>query len=200
MKRTSFSPQASPDELTVDLQSMKRRHLRQVLRIEEMTYPRPWSFGLFLGELALKATRHYVVARVDNQVVGYGGLMWMDTDTHVTNIAVDPAWQQHAIGSRIMLNLAKKSLRWGCSDITLEVRQTNVAAQRLYFKFGFAPEGVRKAYYIDNKEDALILWARNTHTVDYVARLAAIERSIPGRTLVDPTLLRAVAQDDEAVA
>ena len=200
MKQASFPPQVAPDQLKVDLQFMKRRHLRQVLRIEGMIYPRPWSFGLFLGELSLKATRHYVVARVDNQVVGYGGIMWMDTDTHITNIAVDPAWQQHAIGSRIMVNLARKSMQWGCSDVTLEVRQSNVAAQRLYFKFGFAPEGVRKAYYVDNKEDALVLWARNTHTLDYAARLASIEQSIPGQTLMDPTLLRAVATDSEIVA
>jgi ribosomal-protein-alanine N-acetyltransferase len=184
--QTALVPE--PHSLVVSISHMKRRHLRQVMRIEGQVYPRPWSMGLFLGEIGLRGTRQYVVARVDGRVIGYGGVMWADGDAHITNVAVDPAWQRHAVATRLMLVLVRHAMRWKCDDLTLEVRKSNEAAQRLYFRFGFAPEGVRKAYYLDNHEDAILMWARGVRTVDYAARLAQLEQSLPGRTVLDPAL------------
>src|SRR6185369_14596096 len=75
------------DGLHVELVTMRRRHLRGVLKIEAQVYPRPWSLGLFLSELALRSTRIYLVAKVGTTVVGYAGLMLTGTDGHVTTIA-----------------------------------------------------------------------------------------------------------------
>ena len=175
-----------PDaELEVVLTPMRRRHLRSVLRIEEVVHPRPWSMGLFLGELAYGPSRVWYVAKVGSTVVGYAGLMLVEEDGHITNVAVAPAWQGHRIGSRLVHALAVAGRERGARHLTLEVRVGNVAAQRLYQAFGFAPAGVRKGYYVETNEDAIIMWANDVDTPEYGARLAALAESVPGTTVVE---------------
>jgi len=108
-------------------------------------------------------------------------------DAHVTTIAVDPAWHRHKIGSRLMLNLARVAVARGAKHLTLEVRVSNTGAQAMYRAFGFRPAGVRKNYYVETNEDALVMWADDIHLPDYQARLAGIEAGIPGTTTVEPT-------------
>lgn len=170
------------DAVTVHLVPMRRRHLRSVVRIENQVYPRPWSLTLFLGELALRAGRYYVVARVDGAVVGYAGLMLSLDEGHVTTIAVDPAWQRHRVGSRLLLDLHRAARARGARHMTLEVRVSNTAAQAMYERFGYRTEGVRKNYYAETKEDALIMWVHHIDSPGHSARLAAIEAGIGGVT------------------
>src|ERR1051325_8304070 len=150
---------------------MRRRHLRSVLRIEAQVYPRPWSLSLFLSELSLRHSRTYVVARVDGVVVGYAGLMYTGDDAHITTIAVDPAWHRHKIGSRLMLHLAREARTRAAANLTLEVRVSNTGAQAMYRQFGFEPAGIRKNYYVETNEDALVMWAEHLDTPDYQRRL-----------------------------
>jgi ribosomal-protein-alanine N-acetyltransferase len=174
-----------PPELSVHLVPMRRRHLRSVLRIEAQVYPRPWSLSLFMSELALRATRTYYVARVDSAVVGYTGLMMSGDDGHVTTIAVEPMWQRHKIGTRLLLTIAREAIRRGARNLTLEVRVGNQAAQALYRAFGFRPAGIRKNYYAETNEDALVMWAEDVDTAGYADRLARLEAGITGDTVVE---------------
>jgi ribosomal-protein-alanine N-acetyltransferase len=178
---TSLDPQS----LEVRITAMRRRHLRSVLRIENSVYPRPWSLGLFMSELAIRAGRVYLVARVGPTVVGYAGLMLSVDDGHVTTIAVDPSWQRGKVGTRLLLELSRRAIAQGAKNLTLEVRVTNDGAQAMYRSFGFAPAGVRKGYYIENNEDAIIMWVHDVDLPVYRDRLDAIERSIPGTTILD---------------
>jgi ribosomal-protein-alanine N-acetyltransferase len=172
-------------ELAVQLVPMRRRHLRSVLRIEAQVYPRPWSLSLFMSELALRSTRAYYVARVEGMVVGYAGLMITADDGHVTTIAVDPAWHRHKIATRLMLVLAGEAIRRGATGLTLEVRVGNNGAQALYRKFGFHPAGIRRNYYVETNEDALVMWADDVDGTEYAQRLARIEAAVPGTTIVE---------------
>jgi [ribosomal protein S18]-alanine N-acetyltransferase len=174
----------APD-LDVRLVAMRRRHLRSVLRIEAKVYPVPWSMSLFLSELAMRSTRAYYVAFVGRQVVGYAGLMMTLDDGHVTTIAVDPAWHRQGIGTRLLLALAHEARRRGATSLTLEVRLNNKGAQNLYRLFGFRPVGVRKNYYAETKEDALVMWADDVADGEYGRLLAAIEAGVPGTTEVE---------------
>jgi ribosomal-protein-alanine N-acetyltransferase len=171
-------------ELAVELVPMRRRHLRSVLRIEAQVYPRPWSLSLFVSELALRASRLYAVARVNGVVAGYAGVMFAGEDAHVTTIAVDPAWHRHKVGTRLLLHLARSSIERGAHHLTLEVRVSNEAAQSLYRGFGFKPAGIRRNYYVETNEDALVMWAENIDAPDYGALLDDIEAGIPGTTAV----------------
>ena len=172
-------------DVEVELVPMRRRHLRSVVRIEAQVYPRPWSHSLFVSELALRSSRSYVVAKVGRDVVGYAGLMMSLTDGHVTTIAVDPVWHRRGVGIRLLLALAREAIERGALAMTLEVRLSNRGAQEMYKRFGFTPVGVRKGYYADTGEDALIMWAYEVGEPAYRRLLAGIERSIRGTTVVD---------------
>ncbi len=174
-----------PAELHVRITPLKRRHLRQVMRIEQQVYPRPWSLGVFYSELGHRdGTRCYVVARLGSTVVGYGGMLFADVDAHVTNVAVEPAWHRHKIGSRLMLTLGRQARAHRAKSMTLEVRVSNHAAQALYTGFGFSPVGMRKKYY-ENVEDAIVMWAHDVPGDAFAERLRAIEESLPGSTVWD---------------
>jgi ribosomal-protein-alanine N-acetyltransferase len=160
-------------ELEVHIVPMRRRHLRSIVRIEAQVYPRPWSHSLFVSELALRSTRAYFVAKVGRDIVGYAGLMMSMTDGHVTTIAVDPAWHRHGIGTRLLLAL------------TREVRLSNKGAQEMYKRFGFTAVGVRKGYYADTGEDALVMWAYEVDQPAYRELLAGLERGIKGTTVYE---------------
>ena len=174
-----------PTAIEVHLVPMRRRHLRSVLRIESQVYPRPWSLSLFVSELALRSTRVYYVARVDTTVVGYCGVMMAGEDAHVTTLAVDPQWQRHGIATRLLLNAVRLVTQRGARHMTLEVRVSNAPAQALYRRFGFHPAGVRKGYYVETNEDALVMWAESVDSDDYAARLAGLEAEVPGTTVIE---------------
>ena len=162
---------------------MRRRHLRGVLRIEQQVYPRPWSMGLFMSELGQRSARVYLVARVGDTVVGYAGLMLVLEDGHVTTLAVDPAWHRHKIGTRLLLALNDAAVARGAENLTLEVRVSNRPAQALYRRFGFVPAGIRKGYYVETNEDALVMWANDVDTPEHERRLEAVAATIPGTTI-----------------
>jgi ribosomal-protein-alanine N-acetyltransferase len=179
-------PAPAERSLSVEIVPMRRRHLRAVLRIEAAVYPRPWSLALFLSELALRTTRAYRVARAAGSVVGYAGLMWSGDDAHVTTIAVDPAWQRHKVGTQLLLHLAELARARGARNLTLEVRVSNLGAQALYHQFGFAPAGIRKNYYTETNEDALVMWAEDIGSEAYGRRLAAIAARLDAAGLRGP--------------
>jgi [ribosomal protein S18]-alanine N-acetyltransferase len=162
----------------ISIEVMKRRHLRQILPIEQQSYPRPWTLGIFHGELdgVRDGHRFYIVAKQRGDVVGYGGLLFALEDAHVTNIAVDQRQQRRGIGGLLMLALARAAIAHGSQNLSLEVRVSNKAAQELYRQFGFAPAGVRPRYY-ENVEDAIIMWCHDINTPEYAARLAELARN-----------------------
>ena len=171
--------------LTVTVQPMRRRHVRSVLRIEQQVYPRPWSSSLFLSELALRSTRAYFVARVGRELVGYAGLMMTLDEAHVTTIAVDPRRHRSKIGTRLMLVLAREAIARGANLLTLEVRMSNAAAKDMYRRFGLGPVGVRKNYYQEVNEDALVMSVHDIDQAEYAALLDSIERTVPGETIIE---------------
>jgi ribosomal-protein-alanine N-acetyltransferase len=173
---------AARERAHVDVLPMRRRHLRSVLRIEQQVYPRPWSSSLFLSELALVGSRCYVVARAARGIVGYGGAMFVAGDAHITTLAVDPPWQRRGIGTRVLVALARAARERGVEQLTLEVRASNRAAQELYRRFGFTAAGVRRGYYADNGEDAIVMWARGVGEPEYGDLLDAHLLRVPGTT------------------
>jgi ribosomal-protein-alanine N-acetyltransferase len=157
------------------IEPMRRRHLDDVLHIEQGSYPKPWSRNVFQSEIELArgGERHYVVARAGGTVVGYAGLMFVVGDAHVTNIAVATEQQRSGIGTRLLASLAWEAIRRGCEAMTLEVRVSNTGAQALYRRFGFVPAGVRQRYY-ENTEDAIVMWCHDIVTPEFAERLASL--------------------------
>jgi [ribosomal protein S18]-alanine N-acetyltransferase len=158
---------------------MRRRHLRGVMAIERQVYPRPWSPNLFISEMAESRNRCYLVARIDRQVVGYGGLICYGEEAHITNVAVDPDLQRRKIGMRVLNDLILAAIEMGADAVSLEVRVTNWGAQRLYGRFGFHPVGVRKNYYQEIGEDALIMWLDGVQEAGFRRRLRGLMDELP---------------------
>lgn len=142
----------------VVLASMGQAHLDAVHAIETIVHGRPWSREQFVEELRHPDDRRYLVALHDGEVVGYGGVQVIAGDAHVTTVAVRPDARRRGIGSRLVAALLDEGRSRGATAATLEVRASNRPAQELYRRFGFAPVGVRRAYYDDTGEDALVMW------------------------------------------
>lgn len=104
-------------------------------------------------------------------IVGHGGI-WLSLDEgHITTIAVHPDHRSRGIGELLVIGLIDQAYELGAQQLTLEVRVSNVAAQRLYHKYGFAEHGIRHRYYTDNNEDAIIMWTESIHSPSFVQRL-----------------------------
>jgi [ribosomal protein S18]-alanine N-acetyltransferase len=162
----------------MDLARMRRRHLKRVMAIESMVYPRPWSLTLFLSEIAQRNTRTYLVARHDGYVIGYAGMMFTGREAHVTNIAVDPAYHGRKVGTRLLLALLTEAIARGAGTISLEVRVSNVEAQNMYTKFGFVTTNVRKGYYVETREDAFVMIVDDARSTEYRLRLQTIRNEL----------------------
>jgi [ribosomal protein S18]-alanine N-acetyltransferase len=146
---------------------MRRRHLRGVMSIEREVYPRPWSPSLFVAEMSETGNRAYLVARLGRDVVGYAGMICYGDEAHITTVAVDPVHHRKKIGTRLLFELLRTAVDMGARAVSLEVRMSNWGAQRLYGRFGFRPVGVRKGYYQETGEDALIMWVDDVHLPEY---------------------------------
>lgn len=163
----------------VVIEPMRRSHVKDVLAIEEQVYPKPWTQGVFTSEidLARKGQRNYVVAMVDGEVVGYGGMMFAPDEAHITNVAVDPVVRRRGVATRLLLHLIRDAVSRGFAALTLEVRVSNDAAREMYRRFGFAPAGIRQRYY-ENREDAVVMWAHDVDGDEYARRLAGLEAGL----------------------
>ena len=160
---------------TLSLRPMTADDVEAILGLERSIFPTPWTEGILRDELAADR-RTYLVAEEGGEIVGYGGVMIVLEDAHITNLAVDPAARGRGVAKRLFLDLAEGALDDGAEHLTLEVRMSNLDARRLYSRFGFAPVGIRKDYYVD--EDALIMWVTDAAGPEYRARLAEIREGL----------------------
>lgn len=162
----------------LEIARMRRRHLRRVLAIEALVYPRPWSGSLFLSEMSQRGTRSYIVGKLQGDVVGYCGMMFTGPESHITNIGVDPRVQGHKVGTRLLLTQISEAIAQGAETVSLEVRVSNTIAQNLYQKFGFQVVGRRKGYYIETNEDALVMLVEEVPSPVYRERLRRISEEL----------------------
>lgn len=135
-------------------------HLDDVLEIERLSFKTPWSKFAFIHEIQFQKSVFRVI-EVDGRVVGYGGFWLVLDEAHISNIAVHPDYRRRGLGRMLLIRLLEEAVSRGATKASLEVRRSNVAAQQMYGGFGFKVVGVRKHYYSDENEDALIMWNGN---------------------------------------
>ena len=127
-----------------------------VYAIERATFSRPWTRQDFVREMTVNACARYLVAEENGTILGFAGAWIVLDEAHVTNIAVTEARRGQGIGHRLTAALMQYAANLGVVYTTLEVRRSNTAAQKLYQSLHFEYVGVRKKYYEDNGEDALL--------------------------------------------
>ena len=137
---------------------MEPRHLDEVLVIENASFSSPWTRESLSKDLTENERAVYIVATIDGAVVGYAGMWHIVNEGHITNVAVKEGQRRTGIGDILVDGLVAEAISRDIFAITLETRVSNAAAQKLYAKHGFKPEGFRKGYYADDREDAVIMW------------------------------------------
>ncbi|MCW5936163.1 MAG: ribosomal protein S18-alanine N-acetyltransferase [Fimbriimonadaceae bacterium] len=138
-------------------EALKESHLNAILEIERASQGVPWSEQAFRNELG-HDHGIFLVAIVDGKVVGFAGAWVLIDEAHVTTVAIHPTMRRKGLGEKLVLELLSRSQEKGATCATLEVRASNEAAIHLYRKLGFVDAAVRKNYYPDNREDALVMW------------------------------------------
>lgn len=145
--------------MRIEITPMKLEDLNEVLEIEALAFTTPWSRSSFLYELLENERALYLVAKNEfERVVGYVGMWIVFDEGHITNLATHPDFRRRGVAHKLMNELIRVSKEKGVRYLTLEVRRSNSSAQELYQKMGFVHMGVRRKYYLDNNEDALIMW------------------------------------------
>jgi ribosomal-protein-alanine N-acetyltransferase len=144
-----------PLRLTIEV--MRLEDLEAVHQIELASFSAPWPANAYRSELETNRLATYLVARTEDRIVAYGGMWLMVDEAHITTFAVHPSWRRQKIGERLLLAFLDHALARHAREATLEVRLSNLAARRLYEKYGFRPVGLRPRYYSDDGEDALIM-------------------------------------------
>lgn len=142
----------------LSIRKMIKEDIEQVYQIELLSFSVPWSKESLLYELEQNLFAKYIVVESEGQIIGYCGLWVIMEDAQITNIAVHPDYRGLNIGESLLKFAVQLSKEMKAKRITLEVRVSNHVAQSLYKKVGFVTGGIRKRYYTDNQEDALIMW------------------------------------------
>ena len=158
--------------MSATLRAMRAEDIAAVHAIEVASFPLPWSRTMFESELAHEYDRIWIVAEADGEVIGYGGLMLVDDEAHVMNIAVREGARGQRIGTALLGGLAELAWERNVGHLTLEVREGNERAIGLYEASGFHPVGRRRGYYAESGEDALIM---STDRLDTPAMSAHLE-------------------------
>ena len=162
----------------VALAPMIMEDLARVAEIERESFRTPWPMDAYVHELRENRLATYIVARVDDDLVGYAGMWVILDEAHITTIAVDLRYRGQHVGERLLIGLIDAALERGARWMTLEVRRSNTTAQALYKKYGFREIGTRKGYYSDNREDAIVMWTGNLREREVQDRLATLRRNL----------------------
>ncbi|MDQ2908550.1 MAG: ribosomal protein S18-alanine N-acetyltransferase [Candidatus Eremiobacteraeota bacterium] len=184
--RADLDPRAAdrPNQ-RLTIEPMTAADIRAVMQIEAVSFATSWPASALAGELSDNKLAHYFVGRTSGgpsrEIVAYGGIWVILEDSHVTTIAVHPALRGRHYGEEVLVRLLREAIERGASWITLEARESNVIAQNLYRKYGFTIVSVRRAYYSDNGENAVVMWAGNLRGELYRTRLAQLEALLAER-------------------
>ncbi|MFD3449960.1 ribosomal protein S18-alanine N-acetyltransferase [Microbacteriaceae bacterium 4G12] len=142
----------------VKFREMKIEDIEQIVEIEQMSFAIPWTHDAFMRELASNEYAHYIVMEEDAKIIGYCGMWLILDESHITNIALLPDYRGRKLGEALLRQVMDQATAMGAITMTLEVRVSNEPAKNLYSKVGFLNGGIRKRYYTDNYEDALVMW------------------------------------------
>lgn len=140
------------------LREMELKDVDQVHNVEEISFATPWSKEAFINELEQNKYATYIVLEVEGVIVGYCGVWLVIDEAHITNIAILPEFRGKKLGEFLFKHVVDFAKKNGATLLSLEVRVSNIVAQKLYRKFGLVPGGIRKNYYVDNQEDAVVMW------------------------------------------
>ena len=144
----------------LEIREFNINDIEELYEVELTSFTDPWSKESFKDELNNEIA-HYLLGSINNKVVAYIGAWFILDEAHITNVAVKSDFRRQKIAKQLITAFIVLAKKHQITSITLEVRASNIPAQSLYQQFGFEKQGLRKRYYADNNEDAIIMWLRN---------------------------------------
>ena len=163
---SDISQETSEEPFAIVVRPMRGSDIEAVAKIERQSFATAWSTQAYVTELA-NPSAVYFVAAAGERIVGYGGLWVVMDEAHITTIAVVPEFRGRRVGEQVLAEMLYTARQKGATRATLEVRESNLAARRLYEKYGFVRVAARKGYYADNNENADIMWINDMETPDW---------------------------------
>lgn len=160
------------------IREMRPSDLDSVLDLEVEIFPSPWTDDMFVHELNKGASALYLVAERGARLLGYIGAQLFGNEVHITNMAVDPELRRQGLGSALLINLVRRGAAQGARWLTLEVREANHEARTFYRLFSFDEVGIRRGYYADSGEDAIIMVTGDIRHQDFRDNIDSIEASL----------------------
>lgn len=179
---------------------MRLADIKEVMEIERVSFPTPWSARAYCHELIENDLSHYLVVRqrpaqesqprllnrvrrslgrgAKPPILGYGGFWVVAGEAHISTIAVHPNWRRRGIGELLLVAMLDRAIELGAEIATLEVRVSNIVAQNLYRKYGFEQVGLRRRYYRDRDEDALIMTTERLTSITFQSRFQQLKRTL----------------------
>jgi len=161
----------------VELRRMRTEDVPRVMEIERECFATPWHESAYMTELSNRSA-YYVVACIDSRIVGYAGMWVIMDEAHITTLGVSRDCRGLKIGEQLLVALLDEAISRRARRATLEVRQSNVIAQNLYKKYGFLPAAVRRGYYTDNHENAIVMWVDNITNSAYADKYTELKRKL----------------------
>ncbi len=144
----------------IKIRAMRKEDIPEVSQIENLSFPSPWSSNIFFSELEKESFAFYHVLEYRDRLVGYGGYWKMKNEAHLVTFAIHSSFRRMGLGTKLLEHLLKNAQGQSLDTITLEVRHSNLAAQRFYERFGFEKIAIRSHYYSDTDEDAIVYWKK----------------------------------------
>lgn len=153
---------STKEMIDIEVEAMVESDLEEVLSMERLSFSTPWSRQIFLDELRNKEFSRMITARACDRniykgILGYGCYWIIYDEVHITNMAVHNKYRRKGIGEQLLRYMIEEARKMKSRLLTLEVRSSNLKAQALYQKFGFKAVAIRKKYYSDPREDALVM-------------------------------------------
>lgn len=164
----------------LEIRSMQTKDIEQIMEIESAIFGEyHWSPQSFISEIENDLGNYFTaVDKNTDKIVGYGGFWLIFDEAHITTIAVNPNFRNKGIGEQLLQKMIEAGYAKNAKWFTLEVRAGNISAQNLYYKYGFKSLGLRKKYYQDNDEDALIMWTENIWDTSFKALYKDLKESL----------------------
>ncbi|MDO8886009.1 ribosomal protein S18-alanine N-acetyltransferase [Candidatus Oleimmundimicrobium sp.] len=162
----------------IKISPMHFSDIEEVVKIEKKVFSSPWPAEVFKEQLRQPDYASYFVAKVGGKIIGYAGAIFNKIEAHITNIAINESYRRKKIGSMLLLKLIRAAQDRGSKRLFLELRKSNLIALKFYEKFGFRVLGLRKNYYSDSGEDAVIMVVDDLNSANYKNKLQSIRDSI----------------------
>jgi [ribosomal protein S18]-alanine N-acetyltransferase len=140
------------------VRQMQLADIPAVYTIETASFATPWTIDIFEREITENTFANYFVIENEGVIAGYCGMWLVIDEAQITNIAILPNYRGKKLGEKLFAHVMEHAILAGAYRLSLEVRVSNLPAQHLYRKFGLVPGGIRKNYYTDNQEDAIVMW------------------------------------------